>query len=108
VFDNGAPRGLEFELDLDRHTASAIGEWPMQGPNCGIQGSVFPLPDGHWLVTCAGEHQIVEFDAQGARVTQIALSCSQAVGLPLTVRGQPVDLWDASVGSIRALHPEVR
>jgi hypothetical protein len=101
VFDNSGPRGLE--LELSGSTGTAVGQWPIQG-DCSVQGSIFPLPDDHWLVTCAEAHRLAEYDGAGALVTTFAPRCPSG-SLPLTVRGQPVDLWDARVGAVRAARP---
>jgi hypothetical protein len=51
VFDNSGNRGLELALDPAGGTATFVADWRIP-TECGVQGSVFPLDDGHRLVTC--------------------------------------------------------
>lgn len=102
VFDNDHERGLELALDETAGTATFVRDWPV-GPGCPIQSSVYPLDDGHHLVTCASQHVLTEFDASGVEANRIAFVCPDQVSTPLTVRGQPIDLWGGhTVGGVTA------
>lgn len=105
VFDNSRTRGLELALDEAAGTATFVGEYPLTGVDCPIQGSHFVTDDGHHLVACGSDHLIVEFDSAGAEVARMVPSCASGDDPPLTVRAQPVDLWEAAVGDVRAHRP---
>ncbi len=102
VFDNRKARGLALSLDETAGTASFVADWPLDLV-CGIQSSIFPMGDGHWLATCAPGHEIAEFDDNGAEVLRLALACPAGPPITRTARGQPIDLWGGhSAGGVTA------
>jgi len=94
LIDNAKNRGLELALDEAAGTATFGSEWPMTGVDCNTQSSMFDLPEGGRLLTCADDRTILEMDAAGAEVGRWVLSCANGADLQRTIRGQPLDLWD--------------
>ena len=96
LVDNEKNRGLELALDEAAGTATFVSDWPMTGVDCNTQSSMFDLPGGGQLLTCANDRTLIEYDAAGAEVGRMVLSCANGAGLQGTTRGQPLDLWDGT------------
>jgi hypothetical protein len=96
LVDNEKDRGLELALDEVAGTATFVEGWPMTGLDCPTQSSMFDLPGGGRLLTCADDRVLVEFDAAGAEVRRTTLACENGAELPRTIRGEPLDLWDGT------------
>ncbi len=94
MFDNGRfgddSRGIRMTLD-DANAIADIDAVFQLPELCAVQSSVYRLPNGHALLTCATSQKIYEFDGVSPDpVWEAALGCPEAGGTPLMVRGQPV------------------
>lgn len=78
LFDNeqgGMSRVLLLRLDEAAHDAQIVGSLDV-GAHCPIEGSVYPLDNGHWLATCSTERAQIEIDpVTSALVQTTRLSC---------------------------------
>ena len=96
LVDNSRNRGLELALDEIAGTATFVDDWRMIGVDCNTQSSMFDLPGGGRLLTCAEDRTIIEFDAAGAEVGRMVLACADGASPQRTIRAQPLDVWDGT------------
>ena len=88
LFDNraGTPepaRGIDVALGETAMTAAIESEWPIDG-QCDVQGSMFELPSGNRLLTCASSRVVVEVDPAGEEVWSFAPTCTDPSNVLMT------------------------
>ncbi|MCB9699765.1 MAG: aryl-sulfate sulfotransferase [Alphaproteobacteria bacterium] len=93
LFDNGTSnsRGLHVDVDLDAGTATEAASFGM-GRTCQIQGSVYDLPGGDVLVTCADAGEASAWPADGGSSSwSMSLTCGGSrSGGSTTTRVMPI------------------
>ncbi|MEQ1567089.1 MAG: aryl-sulfate sulfotransferase, partial [Myxococcota bacterium] len=88
----GTTRAARFVVDEAAHTLTLDHAIDL-GTNCPTQGAVRELPNGDWVVTCAGAGVVGEFAADGAQTPEWTLSARCQNVFPTSiVRGYPIDL----------------
>lgn len=100
VYDNGKdrprrPRVVFYRLDLDRGTATYLGQLNDPGiTRSHCCGSARPLPGGGWLVSWGANPLVTAFDADGQTAFRLELAASTFRAVPVPVGATTVAALD--------------
>jgi len=101
-YETAAPRGVEYELDLDAGTATLVDSISdpdvTSSPCC---GSAAKLPDGSWLASWGGTPVISEFGPGGNRHFKLQFT-SNTGSIGFSYRVDPIVASSPTIADLRA------